>query len=88
MKLIREIRSSFRSNVIYGHAGEEVKLVSMHDDVLIVEGERGNRFSVKMEDINANDRPVEIIEPVILHQPVETKSRKQKKATPEQATMF
>lgn len=36
---------SNRDKVIYGKQGEEVKLVSVHGDVLIVEGKSG-RFSV------------------------------------------
>lgn len=46
MWLKNDIRSHMHDEIIYGRQGQEVKVISDHDNVLIVENEDGNRFSV------------------------------------------
>jgi hypothetical protein len=45
MKLKTDIKSAFHG-VVYGSAGQEVKLIAQHGHVLIVQDEKGKRFPV------------------------------------------
>lgn len=51
MKLKNDIRSVVNPNKIYGSKGDEVKLLSDHGNVLIVEYECGKRISVKTTEV-------------------------------------
>ena len=58
MRLKRNIRSTVRPSLVYGYAGDEVKVISVHGDVLIVEGNRGNRYSVLCSDVTGNEAEI------------------------------
>lgn len=49
MKLICDIRCGCDTKRIYGHMGDEVKVIVDHGHVCIVEDEDGNRFPVLTE---------------------------------------
>lgn len=51
MTLSENIYSYCKPNVIYGKKGEKVKIISNVDGVCIVEGEQGQRFSVRIEKL-------------------------------------
>jgi hypothetical protein len=42
--------------VVYGVKGDSVKLIADHDNVLIVENERGERFPVKKALVTGMER--------------------------------
>jgi hypothetical protein len=89
MVLRRTIRSIVRPANIYGNAGDQVTLVSDHDEVLIVEDENKFRFPVKREEVSEEDKPELLPDetPVLNEAPV--KNKKNKKAAPqEQKSLF
>lgn len=59
MTLLTDINSHFsngktgvnKNQILYGKKGDKVKLISDHDNVLIVEL-NGNKFPVKKEEVN------------------------------------
>ena len=55
MKLKHDKHSHIKPHVVYGRQGEEVKLITRRDQVLIVEGETGQRFSVKEDEVTNNE---------------------------------
>lgn len=63
MTLARTIRSTFDPAITYGLQGDTVEIISTHENVLIVEGDKG-RFSVMQDDVTADfvEAPVEIIQ--------------------------
>ena len=52
LKLTEDIKSHYRVGVIYGKRGEEVTLVSRHDNVVLVENKSGTRYSVRAEQVS------------------------------------
>lgn len=50
MRLKTDIISVFKNHV-YGKAGEEVKVISEHGEVFIVENKKGIRYPVKKENL-------------------------------------
>lgn len=87
MILTSTIRNVMNTNVVYGSAGDEVKLIADHDNVLIVENNNGFKFPVKKElvteDTNPNIIPDEI--PIAKQAP----ARQKKKVSPnEQSSLF
>lgn len=75
MILTKTIRSILDRNEIYGNAGEEVKLIADHGNVLIVANAVGFRFPVNTEFVSSDDEPVIVQEEII---PVAEPSRKTK----------
>ena len=51
--LKEDIRSEYRKKVIYGKAGDKVKIIT-DGDVLIVEAKNGYRFPVNRERVIIN----------------------------------
>lgn len=51
MILLTDVFSTFQKGYLYGKQGEKVKLISVNDKVLIVEGKNG-RFPVLKEKVS------------------------------------
>lgn len=87
MYLTTDIYSTFRHLHLYGHAGDQVEEIGFREDVKIVEGKHGHRFSVRAEFLSET-KPVviskqEAPEP-IKQQPVKNR----KAATTKPQTLF
>ena len=71
-----DIQTQMHKGKLYGSAGEEVKIISIHGEVLIVENMSGFRFPVKFDELTESPSEVCAIkaEPVVVE-----KSKKQAK---------
>lgn len=81
MKLKRDIRSHFKTECIYGTAGEEVTIIKESaDGVCIVQNSEGARFSCRKENLTESD---EISKSVALpeNKPVIRKTKTVKKTS-------
>jgi hypothetical protein len=57
--LSKDVTGPF-STIVYGLKDDKVKIISNHQNVLIVENEKGIRFPYKISDLVLKDKPVYI----------------------------
>lgn len=88
MKLKTDVRSNFNDQELYARKGEEVKVISDHDNVMIVEAVDGFRFSVKKIDLTEEDIPRETVAEVPVQKPISKPAAKKTKAKQQQNTLF
>ncbi len=88
-KLTADIIGNFKRTV-YGKAGDEVKIISKSDTVLIVENEEGSRFPVLVsevtEDPSISESPGP--PPIAKEQPVPESPRKKANKKNDHSTLF
>ncbi len=75
MRLKRELFSVVNPKLKYASAGEEVKLISEHGDVWIVDGENGKRFSVRRDELTDLDEEVKQEAAPVAAAPIKTNNR-------------
>jgi hypothetical protein len=88
MVLTKTIRSIVRPANIYGNAGDKVKLISDHDEVLIVENENKFRFPVEKEFVSEEDKPVIIPDEIPVPEAPPSRNKNKKAAPQEQSSLF
>jgi hypothetical protein len=80
MFLVRTIISVVKPSVIYGRAGDEVRVIVWHNDVAIVEDKEGGRFSVKKEHLSETAQSVpDTTDEIINRPPVSMRQNKNRK---------
>ena len=77
MKLIKDVVSHSKKNVVYGKVGDEVKIIADYGNVLIVENDKG-RFPCKAENIS--EKPLTDLKPITNQ--VQVKTAKRQKPAP------
>ena len=73
--LSKNVISNFRKT--YGYAGDKVKVVADHDDVIIVENANHERFAIKRELLTYDNTDIakESLDPFAKQKPAKNKNK-------------